>query len=189
MTFPIIEAIQKRRSIRRFKVDSVPHELIEQLLLAATAAPTAANCEPWEFVVIDDAALLTQFREKLVFARIKAPLAIVVCGNMELAFKGPGKDMWIQDCSAATENMLIAATNMGLGSLWIGIHPLESNVQAIRQILNIPNHVVPLNLVYFGYPDEFKESRSRLNEKRVYWNGYDSNRKHRKKNKPRIGHY
>ena len=185
----ILELIQNRRSIRRYLDKSVPEDLISQLLLSATAAPTAANCEPWEFIVIDCPQVLKTIREKLVFARYKAPLAIVVCGNMELAFKGPGKEMWVQDCSAATENMLIAATNLGLGSVWIGIYPLESNVKLLRSILNIPDHVIPLNILYFGYPDEVKEARSRLNDKRVYRNQYEPNRKHRKKDKPKIGHY
>lgn len=185
----IVELNKKRRSIRKFKDKSVDEELIFDLLTAAAAAPTAANCEPWEFIVIEDADVLSEIREKFVFARYKAPLAIVVCGNMKLAFKGPGKDMWIQDCSAATENILIAAANLDLGSVWIGVHPIESNVECLRKILNIPEYVVPLNILYIGYPDEEKEARSRLNEKRIYWNQYDRERKHRKKDKPQIGHF
>lgn len=185
----IIEAIQKRRSIRSFKDELVPEDLVHKLLLSATSAPTAANCQPWEFIVISDEDVLKKIRETFVFARYRAPLAIVVCGNMDLAFKGQGKEMWVQDCSAATQNMLIAAANLDLGSVWIGIYPIESNVKALSQILNIPDHVIPLNVLYFGYPDEEKESRSRLNQKRVYYNGYDKERKHRTKDKPIIGHY
>lgn len=70
---------------------------------------------------------------------------------MKLAFKGPSKDMWIQDCSAATQNMLIAATALGLGSVWIGLYPIESNIKPVRRILNIPDYVVPLSIVYIGY--------------------------------------
>lgn len=133
--------------------------------------------------------MLNKIRERFVFARYNAPLAIVVCGNMDLAFKGQGKEMWVQDCSAATQNMLIAAANLDLGSVWIGIYPIASNIKALSQILNIPDHVIPLNVLYFGYPNEEKESRSRLNDKRVYYNYYDKDRKHRKKDKPIIGHY
>lgn len=185
----IIDLIQKRRSIRKFKQESVSDDLIHQLLLAATSAPTAANCEPWEFIIVTDKDILANIRQNLVFARYVAPLAIIVCGNMDLAFKGPGKEMWVQDCSAATQNMLVAAANLELGSVWIGVHPLESNVKALRKTLNIPENVIPLNVVYFGFPDESKESRSRLNEKRIYYNQYDPERKHRKKDKPKIGHY
>lgn len=187
--FPILNAIMKRRSIRLFKETPLTPDTIEALLIAAMSAPTAANAEPWEFIVIDDQTQLRTIYEKFVFARYKAPLAIVVCGNLKLAFKGPGKDMWIQDCSAATENILIAAANMDLGAVWIGVHPIEHSVKTLRTLLNIPEDVVPLNIIYIGYPDEFKEPRSRYNEKRIYWNSYDPLRKHRKKDKPKIGHY
>ncbi len=185
----VVDVLCKRRSTRSFTCDPVSDELIQKLLIAAMAAPTAANSQPWEFIVVNDPEALSIIREEMVFARYKAPLAIVVCGNMKLAFKGPGKEMWVQDCSAATENMLIAATGLGLGSVWIGVYPLDSNVNVVRKILDMPNEVVPLNIIYFGYSEEVKEARSRYNEKRVYFNTYDRNRKHRSKDKPKIGHY
>lgn len=184
-----IETIHKRRSIRNYESRPVSKEMIKTLLKAAASAPTAANCQPWEFIVVDDAEKLEELKQKFVFARYNAPLAIVVCGNMKLAFKGPSRDMWIQDCSAATQNILIAATGMGLGSVWIGVYPVESNVEKVRGIFKIPEHVIPLGIVYVGYPAEIKEARSRLNEKRVYWQEYDPDRKHRAKDKPENGHY
>lgn len=184
-----IEAIYKRRSIRNYLDKKVDEEIILDLLKAATAAPTAANCQPWEFIVIDNDERLFKLRENLVFGRYNAPLAIVVCGNMKLAFKGPGKEMWVQDCSAAIENILIAATSMGLGTVWIGLYPIESNMNPVKKLLNIPEHVNPLGIVYVGYPAEEKEPRSRLDEKRIYFQEYDPSRKHKSKNKPIIGHY
>jgi len=165
----------------------VEKDMIITLLKAATAAPTAANCQPWEFIVIDKAEKLSKLKNKLVFARYNAPVAIVVCGNMKLAFKGEGKEMWVQDCSAAIENILIVATS--LGSVWIGIYPIESNVTPLKTILNIPEHVTPLGIIYVGYAAEEKEGRTRLDEKRVYWQEYEPNRKHRTKDNPIIGHY
>lgn len=185
----ILETIKKRRSIRNYTDQPVERDTLIKLLEAATAAPTAANCQPWEFVVIDEPERLTKIREKFMFARYNAPAAIVVCGNMDLAFKGPGKDMWVQDCSAAIENMLIAATGMGLGTVWIGVYPIESNVKPLKALLNMPEHVTPLGIVYVGHPAEEKEARTRLNEKRVYWQTYDPERKHKKKDKPVTGHY
>ncbi|MCB2299551.1 nitroreductase family protein [Clostridium tagluense] len=185
----IIETIYKRRSIRNYLDKQVEKDTIITLLKAATAAPTAANCQPWEFIVIDDAEKLLEMREQLIFARYNAPVAIVVCGNMKLAFKGPGKEMWVQDCSAAIENILIAATSIGLGSVWIGVYPIESNIKPVKKILNIPEHVTPLGIVYLGYPAEEKEARARLDEKRVYWQEYEPSRKHRTKDKPMKGHY
>lgn len=181
--------IYKRRSIRKYLDKQVEKETIITLLKAATAAPTAANCQPWEFIVVDEVERLSEIKNKLVFARYNAPAAIVVCGNMKLSHKGPSREMWVQDCSAAIENILIAATGMGLGSVWIGIYPLQSNINTLMKILNIPEYVIPLGIVYVGYPAEDKEARTRFDEKRVYWQEYEPGRKHRAKAKPIIGHY
>jgi len=184
-----LETIFKRRSIRKYLDKKVEKEDIVTLLKAATAAPTAANAQPWEFVVIDEEERLAKLREKLIFGRYNAPVAIVVCGNMKLAHKGYTQEMWVQDCSAAIENILIAATGMGLGSVWIGIYPLESNIKVLRDYLNIPDYVIPLGVVYVGHPAEEREARTRYMEKRVYWQEYDPKRKHKSKDKPVIGHY
>ncbi len=185
----VIDMIMKRRSIRNYLDKPVERDLILSLLKAATAAPTAANAQPWEFVVIDEPEMLKALKDKLIFARYNAPVAIVVCGNMKLAHKGPGRDMWVQDCSAAIENMLIAAPGIGLGTVWIGVHPIESNAKPLAKLLKIPDYVVPLGIVLVGYPAEIKEARTRYDEKRVYWQEYDPERKHRAKDKPVIGHY
>jgi nitroreductase len=185
----VIETIYKRRSIRKYLDKQVEKDTIITLLKAATAAPTAANCQPWEFIVVDEVKKLSELKENLIFARYNAPLAIVVCGNMKLAFKGPGREMWVQNCSAAIQNILLTATSLGLGSVWIGIYPLENNVKLVRKVLDIPDYVIPLSIVYIGYPAEEKEPRTRYDEKRVYWQSYDSKRKHRSKDKPIIGHY
>lgn len=184
-----IETIYKRRSIRNYLDKKVERDTLITLLKAAASAPTAANCQPWEFIVIDDSDKLSEIRDKLIFARYNAPAAIVVCGNMKLVFKGPSKGMWVQDCSAAAENILLAAESMGLGTVWIGIYPVPSNIKPLRAILNIPDHVIPLNIVYVGYPAEEKQARTRFNEKRVYWQEYEPKRKHKSKDKPVIGHY
>jgi nitroreductase len=185
----ILDAIFQRRSIRSFLEKPVENETIISLLKAAMAAPTAANCQPWEFIVIDDSEALKNIRAQMIFARYNAPLAIVVCGNMKLAFKGPEQVVWVQDCSAAIENMLLAATGMGLGAVWIGVYPTESKITAVKKLCNIPEYVTPLALVYFGYPAEEKAPRTRYNEKRVYWQVYDPHRKHRTKDAPKRGHY
>lgn len=181
-----LTAIYKRRSIRNYLEKEVERDTIITLLKAATAAPTAANYQPWEFIVVDEAERLIELKKELIFARYNAPVAIVVCGNMKLAMKGPDRDMWIQDCSAAIENMLIAATELGLGSVWIGIYPVANRVNLIKKLFNIPEHVIPLSVIYIGYPAEEPEARTQYNEKRVYWQEYEPKRKHRVKDKPRI---
>ncbi len=185
----VIETIYKRRSIRNYLDKPVDREIIITLLKAATAAPTAINCQPWEFVIVDDKEKLSQIKKQMMFARYNAPTAILVCGNMDLARKGLEQDFWIQDCSAAVENILIAATSLGLGSVWVGIYPIINRIKLLKKIFNIPEYVVPLCIVYIGYPAEELEPRTRYNEKRVYWQEYDPNRKHRTKDKPVIGHY
>lgn len=183
------DAIFKRRSCREYTDEKVSHEILEELLHAAFSAPTAVNAQPWEFIVIDDEKILEKLRNKLYFANYKAPAAIVVCGNGDLGLKGQDKDLWICDCSAAMENMLLRATDMNLGSLWCGIFPIESRMQQVRDILNMPKNVNPLGMMYVGYPVKQAEGRSRYNEKAVYWQQYDTDRKHRKKDKPVVGHY
>lgn len=183
------EAIYRRRSIRDFKSTPLKEEEIERLLKAAFSAPTAVNTQPWEFVVITENEILNQIKEKLIFARYNAPVSIVVCGNMKLALKGQDRDLWIEDCSAAIENILLAATDMGIGSLWIGVYPIEARINSLRKVLDISDYVVPLAMVYLGYPNYETEGRSRYNEKRIYWQKYDPQRKHKTKDKPVMGHY
>jgi nitroreductase len=183
------EAIFNRRSCREYTKEKVSQEVLNQLLHAAFSAPTAANSQPWEYVVVDDEEILQKLRAKLPFANYYAPAAIVVCGNSNLGLKGQDKDLWICDCSAAMENMLLCATDMGLGSLWCGIYPIESRMQQVRDILDMPKHVNPLGMMYVGYAKHKEGGRSRYNEKAVYWQKYDPTRKHRKKDKPRVGHY
>ena len=183
------DAIFNRRSCRAYTDQKVPREILEKLLYAAFSAPTAANGQPWEFVVIDEEEVLEKLRKKLFFANYNAPAAIVVCGNSNWGLKGQDKDSWVCDCSAAMENMLLLATDMGLGSLWCGIYPIESRMQQVRDILLMPPNVNPLGMMYAGYPQAKSEGRSRYNEKAVYWQSYDPDRKHKTKDKPVVGHY
>lgn len=185
----ITDAIYSRRSIRKYLDQKVDRDLLVELLKAAAAAPTAINCQPWEFIVVDDEQKIAAIQDELVFARYNAPSAIIVCGNMKIARKGIEQEFWIQDCSAAVENMLLAATGLGLGTVWIGIHPLPTRVKLLRKIFQIPEYVIPLCIVYAGYPAETKEPRTRYDSKRVYWQEYDPLRKHRTKDKPVAGHY
>ena len=108
---------------------------------------------------------------------------------MKLALKGQDKDLWICDCSAAIENMLLAATDLGLGSLWVGIFPIEQRMETMRKILDIPSHVNPLGMVYLGHLVHVSEGRCRYREKAVYYQKYDPSRKLGKKDKPVKGHY
>jgi nitroreductase len=183
-----LEAIFNRRSIRDYSDVQVTDAEIEILLKSAFSAPTAVNTQPWEFV-INEKEVLDKIREKMLFARYNAPLGIVVCGNMKYAVKSQDKDLWICDCSAAIENMLLAATDIGLASVWIGIYPIQSRMETMQKLIDLPEYVKPLGMVYFGHGTYQEQGRSRYNEKAVYWQKYDPSRKHRSKDKPVMGHY
>jgi nitroreductase len=181
MTNPIIEAIFKRRSIRKFTDQPVDRETIKILLEAAMAAPTATNCQPWEFVVVDDPEQVKKLKSNMPFGKYNAPLCIVICGNPKISNHVTAARMfWVQDCSAATENMLIAAVGLGLGSVWCGIHPIPTLEKRIQGVLNIPADVHPLGMVEFGYPAEEKPSRTQYNEHRIHWQEYEPKKKRAK---------
>lgn len=175
----ILDHIFKRRSIRKYTDKQVDGDTLVLLMQAAMAAPTTANNQPWEFIAINDKEVMDKLRKELFFGQYNATAAIVVCGNMNFAFSPPSQEYWVQDCSAAIQNILLAASGMDLGSVWIGLYPLPSKIKPVRKVLDIPDYVIPLGVVYLGYPDEVKEPRTQYNEKAVYWQKYDRSRKHR----------
>jgi nitroreductase len=166
------EAILARRSIRSYQDRPLERALLVKLLEAAMAAPTACNAQPWEFVVIDNQGGMAKLREILPFGKYNAPAAIVVCGSQEKALNNCAEKYWVQDCSAALENILIAAAGMGLGTVWNGVYPIDERVQAVSAALELPAAVTPLGVVYVGYPGEEKEARTQYEEGRVHWGMY-----------------
>jgi nitroreductase len=169
----IIDILLSRRSIRQFTSEPIDDETLTLLLKAAMSAPTACNSQPWEYIVITQKEVLDRIRDKLLFARYNAPAAIVVCGNLSIANNSAARDHWVQDCSAATENILIAAAGMGLGAVWIGVYPYPSKTKPLAEVLGIPEHVTPLSMVFVGHPAETKEPRTQYDEHRVYWQCYE----------------
>ncbi len=161
------DALLKRRSIRKYLDKEVSDEIIEELLHAAMSGPSACNRRPWIFYVIKDQDKLNELRKASRFSNMNAPLAIVVVGDISRSLPLQLKDFWIQDCSAATENILLRATDLGLGSLWCGIYPQKRPVERVKEILGITNNDIPLNIIYIGYGDEEKESRDQYEKNRV----------------------
>jgi nitroreductase len=160
-----IQTIFARRSIRKYAEESVSETDIKTLLEAAMAAPSASNRKPWQFVVVTERQTLDRLAEvhphgKMLF---EAKLCIAVCGDLTEMER-----FWVQDCSAATENLLLAATALGLGAVWLGVYPREERVAAVRQVLGIPEAIVPLNLISIGHPAEEKEPRTQYDEVRVH---------------------
>lgn len=163
--------ILSRRSIRKYTADRVSEQDVEDLLRAAMAAPSAGNAQPWHFVILTERHLLdaiADFHPYAAMAR-EAPAGIVLCGDPSLE-KYPG--FWVQDLSAAMENLLIAAQSKGLGAVWVGVYPNEKRVQDMRKLLGIPQSIIPFAFVPFGHPAETKPPSQRFNPERIHRNGW-----------------
>jgi len=160
------DAIFSRRSVRQYTAKVVPDALVTELLKAAMAAPSAGNEQPWQFIVVRDRAILDEIPKFHPYsAMVKhASVAILVCGDLTLEkYKG----FWVQDCSAATENLLLAATAKGLGAVWTAVYPMEDRVAGMRKLLNLPEHIMPLSLVPIGYPASLPSAADRFNVARI----------------------
>jgi len=174
-----IDFIYKRRSIRKFTEQAISKEILDELLMAAMAAPTAMNTRPWEFVVATDPKILQKCRNAMMFAKQNYTAVICVCGSERMQKNKAGDRFWVQDCSAATENILLAATALGLGSVWTAVYPIFTSIMQVRAILNLPEDVTPLNLIGLGYPAEVKEPRTQYDASRVHWETYGPAEKRR----------
>lgn len=163
------EVLQKRRSVRKFTQEAVPEELIDKLLHAAMSGPSACNRQPWEFWVVTEPETLEKLRKASRFTNYEAKLAIIVAGNLSRALPMQLSEYWIQDCSAATENILLRATDLGLGGVWCGIHPQKRPVERVRELLGMTEKQIPLNIIFLGFPAESPEPRDQYQEKNVHW--------------------
>ncbi|MBF0407493.1 MAG: nitroreductase family protein [Candidatus Riflebacteria bacterium] len=165
-----LDIIFNRRSIRKFVPDKpVSQEDTTDLLKAAMAAPSAGNQQPWHFIIITEKGLMEKIPEFSPYSGMcrNAPLGILVCGDTLLE-KYPG--YWVQDCSAAVQNILLAVTAKKLGAVWTGVYPSEDRVTGFKKLLNLPEKVIPLAFLVIGHPAETPETQNRFNESRVHVN-------------------
>lgn len=163
------DVLQSRRSIRKYTEEPVSKEEIDLLMHAAMSGPSACNKTPWEFYVVTDEAVLEKLRNASRYSKIYAPLAIVVCGSLSRALPSQLAPYWIQDCSAATENILLAATDLGLGTVWCGIHPQKRAEERVREALGLTEKQIPLNIIYVGHPDQVQEPRDQYKETYIHY--------------------
>ncbi len=166
-----LDAIMTRRSVRRFSSEPVDDATIGALLAAAMQAPSAANEQPWRFVVIDDRAALDAIPSFSPYAASVrgAPLGILVCADTRnLPFSG----FWVQDCSAAIQNLLLAAHALGLGGVWTGVYPLEDRVAGFARHCRLPDGVVPVGFIVLGRPAEEPAPQDRYSADRVHRNAW-----------------
>lgn len=162
-----LDAIMTRRSIRTYTAEPVTDEQLETLLRAAMAAPSAGNQQSWRFIVARDAAQREALSQATPYSGMiaRAPIGIVICGDTH-DLKHPG--YWTQDCSAAIENLLLAAHAMGLGAVWIGVYPVPERVEAVRRICGIPEGIEPMSMIALGHPAEEKPPSERYDPSRVF---------------------
>ncbi len=161
-----LKIIFSRRSIRQYTAEPVSEADIHSLLEAGMAAPSASNLKPWHFVVVTDRELLKALAAAHPHGKMlaQAAVAIAVCGDPAIS------NFWVQDCSAATENILIAVAGLGLGGVWLGCHGRPEREQAIREVLGIPPNIGVLSLLSIGHPAEQKEARTQYDPDRVHAN-------------------
>ena len=170
----ILNAIAKRSSIREYTGEVVSHDQLETIIEAGMAAPSAMNHQPWEFVAIDDRALLDKLGDVLPYAKMlhKAGAAIAVCGNVEKDCPAPYNSIWIHDCSAATENILLAVEALGLGAVWTAVEPSDALVAVVKDALKLPDNVVPLCVIPIGHPAVEAKPKDKFKPEKIHWNAY-----------------
>ena len=164
----VLENIAERKSVRSYQDKNVEEEKIEAMVKAGMAAPSGMDRRPWEFVVVTERAILDSMATKLPYAKMlaKAPLAIVVCGDSTRS------SYWYVDCSAATQNVLLAAEALGLGAVWTAAYPYEDRIDAVRQYTGLPENIVPLCVIPIGYPDGPQKVKDKFDPMRIHRNKY-----------------
>lgn len=169
-----IENLMTRVSVREFTGEKISAEQIDTLLRAAMAAPSALNKQPWAFVVVTDEKIIARLGEALPYSRCsnRPACAFIPCGDLSKTIEGDLAAFWINDVSAATENLLLAAHAMGLGAVWTGLHPDMNRVTMVQQLLGLPEHIIPLCVVPVGVPAEQPAVKDKYNPENIHYNGW-----------------
>ncbi len=167
-----LEFIFKRRSIRTYLDQPIDDATVVLMLKAAMAAPSAMNMRPWCFVVARDPEVLKSLRNTSPISKMNAPCAIVVCGDLGKLKRRILENFWVQDCSAATENLLLAASTLGLGAVWCGVHPINRLEKKVAEALELPNAIIPFALVFVGHSAEEKPARTQFETSKIYVNKF-----------------
>lgn len=168
-----IKAIMERRSVRAFKEEKIEKEDLMTILSAGLSGPSACNRRPWEMIVVDDREILSSLLKGKLEAKplLSAPVAIVVAANTEKAIRRAPL-YWTCDASAATENMIIAAQSLSLGSLWLGVWPQEDKISLVRAALSLPENIVPYSILALGKSGDQGEpmwKKVGVEEEKIHW--------------------
>ena len=166
----VLSNIATRASVRQFTNQPIDKSTLERIVCAGMAAPSAVNKQPWAFVVITERSVLDSLQNVHPYANLKtATAAIVVCGDTEKALQGYAREYWIQDCSAATQNILLAAHALGLGAVWCGVHPDPKRVSEVSRVLRLPESIIPLNIITMGYPASQPQPKDKWKPENIHY--------------------
>ena len=167
-----IQTIMTRVSVREFTGEKISEAQIDTLLRAAMAAPSAINKQPWAFIVVTDEDMIAKLGEALPYSRCSnhPAVAIIPCGDLSKAIEGEMGAFWINDVSAATENLLLAAHAMGLGAVWTGLHPDMNRAKLVQEMLGLPEHIIPLCVVPVGVPAEHPDVKDKYKPENIHFN-------------------
>lgn len=173
-TNEVIDNIFSRKSVRAYTDQKVTRTQLDTLARVGMAAPTGMGREPWMFVLIDDRAILDSLAAELPNAAYlsRSTAAIAVCGNTEKAMMDVHENYWIQDCAAASENILLAAESMGLGAVWTGVWPRADRLESVNRILELPENIIPLNIIIIGYPAGENQPKDKFKPENIRWNNF-----------------
>ncbi|MDD5360848.1 MAG: nitroreductase family protein [Ignavibacteria bacterium] len=166
-----IETIFNRKSVRKFKEGTIDKSTLELIVKTGMAAPSAVDKRPWEFIIITDRNVLQTLAKILPYAKMaeKAAAGIIVAGNKTKQWGGEDSDYWVQDCSAATENILLAVESLGLGAVWTALHPYKDRKKPVADLLGIPSHIEPLNFIPIGIPEGIEKPKDKFNPGAVHF--------------------
>lgn len=166
----VIENIMTRTSIRQFTSQPISKDTIETILKAGMAAPSAMNKQPWAFVVVTEREMLDSLMAVHPYSNLKtATAAIIVCGDMEKTIEADGREYWVQDCSAVSENILLAAHGLGLGAVWCGVYPVKERVKDVSSVLELPSTIIPLDIITMGYPADNPAPKDKWNPSLIHY--------------------
>ena len=168
----MIKTILNRRSIRKYTGDSVSCDQLMTLVRAGMAAPSSRDTRHFNFVIVDDEAVINKLLEGLPYSKMLASAkhAIIVTSDLSVAHGGAETDYWVQDCSAAAQNILLAASALGLGACWTAAHPREERVNFVKEALGLPENVSPLCVIAVGVPTGEEKPRDKFNPSHVFFN-------------------
>lgn len=164
-----LDTIFNRKSVRKYTERPVEKAMLETLARAGMAAPSSKDRRPWEFIIVTDRKLLDAMGEGLPLARMlkDTKQAIVVCGDTVKS-----ENAWYLDCSAAAQNILLAAESMGLGAVWTAAYPYPDRIKVVREVLNLPNHLIPLTVIPVGYPQGSDKAKVKFNKQQIHYNSW-----------------